>query len=172
MRRARCQVNMKTLSLGLLLLFACSGADAAPNPLFDVKFEDGSGGIHMLTLGFYRKVPPPVVVDKMLRDLLNEAIAFDPTKDILATAFKEGVTLAEDQYSGSLVYTATTHKVQTYEEYRGVKKSTTTGAGYTTEVKKEKTLEGSSQRGSGWMCRSCFRNSRAETLRIRRSRQK
>jgi len=32
----------------------------------------------------------------MLRDQLNEAIAFDPTKDILARAFNEDVTLAEN----------------------------------------------------------------------------
>jgi hypothetical protein len=115
---------------------------AAPVKLFDVTLEDVKGGGRVLNVGFYGKLPPPEIVDKILRESLDHAILIDPTVDILATAFLDNDMLNSNQYSGSLLYKASQKKVMTFDEYRGVKRTTSSRSGYFIEVEEEKTLAG------------------------------
>lgn len=74
---------------------------APPKKLFDVTLQDVAGAGRNLDVGFYGKVPPPKVVDKIVRESLEHAILIDPTKDILATGFLGNDVLSSSQYSGS-----------------------------------------------------------------------
>jgi len=134
---------MKAKVLAVVLILVCQVAVvAATTKLFDVTLEDVKGGGRTLNVGFYGKLPPPNVVDKILRESLDHAILIDPTTDILATAFLNDNTLSSNQYSGSLVYKASRKKVMTFDEYRGVKRTTSGTSGYFVEVEEKKTLAG------------------------------
>ena len=135
---------MKVIVLtGAVFILVCQVVFAAPpKKLFDVTLEDVKGGGRVLNVGFYGKLPPPNIVDKILRESLDHAILIDPTVDILATGFLGDDTLNTNQYSGSLVYKASQKKVMTFDEYRGVKRVTSSRSGYFVEVEEEKTLDG------------------------------
>jgi len=126
-----------------ILVLACHVAFAAPpKKLFDVALEDVVGAGRVLSVGFYGKLPPPKVVDKIVRQSLDHAILIDPSKDILATGFVGDDALGSNQYSGSLVYKAAQKKVMTMDEYSGVKRATSSGNAYFVEVEDGQTLPG------------------------------
>ena len=100
------------------------------------------GSERILELTFYRDVPQPQVVDKMLRESLEHAVAADGTRDILAMAFLGEEVLTSTQYSGELVYRAAQRKIMTLEQSRGVKTTVTDAAGYSVEVSEEKSAGG------------------------------
>jgi len=128
---------------GAVFILVCQMALAAPpKKLFDVALEDMKGGGRVLNIGFYGKLPPPNIVDKILRESLSHAILIDPTMDIVATAFLGNDTLNSKQYSGTLIYNASQKKVMTFDEYSGVKRTTSSHSGYFLEVKEDKTLNG------------------------------
>ena len=106
--------------------------------------EDLPGAQNTRTLGvaFYRNTPPPSVVDNMVRQALEEAVTIDPTKDIVATAFLGDAALSENQYSGELVFDAHQKKIMTFDEYQGLKTTTSENSNYFVEVTEEKTFEG------------------------------
>jgi hypothetical protein len=86
--------------------------------------------------------PQPQVVDKMLRESLEHAVAADGSRDIVAMAFLGDEALSDTQYSGELMYRATEKKIMTLEEARGVKTTITDAAGYSVKVSEDKTNPG------------------------------
>jgi len=133
-------MTIRILATALLVL-ACQVAVAAPpKKLFDTTLEDVKGGGRVLNVGFYGKLPPPSVVDKILRESLEHAILIDPTVDILAMGFLGNDALNSNQHSGSLVYKAKEKKIVTFDEYRGVKTTSSATKNYFVEVQEEKTL--------------------------------
>jgi len=112
---------------------------------YEVSLKDIPGAPHgdrVLELGFDRDVPQPQVVDKMLRESLEPAVAADGSRDIVAIAFLGDEVLSDTQYSGELMYRAAQRKIMTLEEARGVKTTITDAAGYSVKVSEEKTLAG------------------------------
>ncbi len=112
---------------------------------YEVSLKDIPGAPHgdrVLELGFDRDVPQPQVVDKMLRESLEHAVAADGSRDIVAIAFLGDEVLSDTQYSGELMYRAAQRKIMTLEEARGVKTTITDAAGYSVKVSEEKTLAG------------------------------
>ena len=118
------------------------------NPVnYEVSLKDipgvrGGGSERILELVFDRDVPEPQVVDKMLRESLEHAVAADGSRDIVAIAFLGDEVLSDTQYSGELMYRAAQRKIMTLEEVRGVKTTITDAAGYSVKVSEEKTLAG------------------------------
>ena len=100
------------------------------------------GSERILELIFNRDVPQPQVVDKMLRESLEHAVAADGSQDILAMAFLGEEVLTSTQYSGELVYRAAQRRIITLEQSRGVKTTATDAAGYSVEVSEEKSAGG------------------------------
>jgi hypothetical protein len=100
------------------------------------------GSERILELTFDRDVPQPQVVDKMLRESLEHAVAADGSRDIVAMAFLGDEVLSDTQYSGELMYRAAQRKIMTLEEARGVKTTITDAVGYSVKVSEEKTLAG------------------------------
>lgn len=126
-----------------VFVLACHVAAAAPpKKLFDATLQDVQGGGRVLNVSFYGKLPPPTVVDRILRQSLDHAILIDSRVDILATGFLGDDSLNSNQYSGSLVYKASQKKIMSYDEYRGVKTTTSSTSSYFVEVQEEKTLTG------------------------------
>ena len=112
---------------------------------YEVSLKDIPGAPHgdrVLELGFDRDVPQPQVVDKMLRESLEHAVAADGSRDIVAIAFLGDEVLSDTQYSGELMYRAAQGKIMTLEEARGVKTTITDAAGCSVKVSEEKTLAG------------------------------
>jgi hypothetical protein len=112
---------------------------------YEVSLKDIPGAPHgdrVLELGFDRDVPQPQVVDKMLRESLEHAVAADGSRDIVAIAFLGDEVLSDTQYSGELMYRAAQRKIMALEEARGVKTTMTDAAGYSVKVSEEKTLAG------------------------------
>jgi hypothetical protein len=101
-----------------------------------------AGSERILELIFYRDVPQPQVVDKMLRESLEHAVTVDGSQDILAMAFLGEEVLTSTQYSGELVYHAAQRKIMTLEQSRGVKTTATDAAGYSVEVSEQKSAGG------------------------------
>jgi hypothetical protein len=111
----------------------------------EVSLKDIPGAPHgdrVLELTFDRDVPQPQVVDKMLRESLEHAVAADGSRDIVAIAFLGDEVLSDTQYSGELMYRAAQRKIMTLEDARGVKTTITDAAGYSVKVSEEKTLAG------------------------------
>ena len=111
----------------------------------EVELKDVPGSPHRdraLELTFDRDVPQPQVVDKMLRESLEHAVAADGSRDIVAIAFQGDEVLSDTQYSGELFYSAAQRKIMTLEEARGVKTTITDAAGYSVKVSEEKTNAG------------------------------
>jgi len=135
--------NMTTLRLIALFLFATLTAHAASQKVYEVVLKDVSGTGLLLELAFYRNPPSPKIVDKMLRDSLEQAVSIDGTRDILAMAFLGEDVLTDTQYSGELVYRASQRKIMTGDESRGVKTTVTdTGGKYSLQVSEDKTVGG------------------------------
>src|SRR5438094_5449061 len=112
---------------------------------YEVSLKDIPGAPHgdrVLELGFDRDVPQPQVVDKMLRESLEHAVAADGSRDIVAIAFLGDEVLSDTQYSGELMYRAAQRKIMTLEEARGVKTTITDAVGYSVKVSEEQTLAG------------------------------
>jgi hypothetical protein len=101
---------MTTLRLIALLTVTTLTAHAAPQKIYEVVLKDvpgaRSGTERILEVSFYSKLPPPTMVDKILRDSLEQAASIDGTRDILAMAFLGEEVLTDTQYSGELVYRA------------------------------------------------------------------
>jgi hypothetical protein len=127
-----------------LLSLSPAQAASSSGKVFEITLEDGPGAQNIRTLyvTFYRKSPPPSVVDNMVRNALEEAIAIDSSKDIVATAFLGEAALSNNQYSGGLVFDAHQNKIMTFDEYRGLKTTTSENSDYFVEVTEEKTFEG------------------------------
>lgn len=134
-------MNLRLL-LTVLALMSQIAIAAPPKKLFETTLEDVQHGGRVLNVVFYTKVPAPAVVDKILRDSLDQAIRIDPSRDILAMAFFGNDALHNNQYSGSLVYKAAERRVVTFNEYLGVKTSMSGTASYLVQVQEDKTLTG------------------------------
>ena len=113
---------MTTLRLIALLAVTTLVAHAAPQKIYEIVLKDvpgaRSGTERILEVSFSSKLPPPKIIDKMLRDSLEQASSIDGTRDILAMAFLGEEALTETQYSGELVYRASDRKIVTLEEFR------------------------------------------------------
>ncbi|HYX31352.1 MAG TPA: hypothetical protein VE863_22645, partial [Pyrinomonadaceae bacterium] len=96
----------------------------------------------MCEVVFSGKLPQPEAVDKIVRQSLEDAARKNPTKDILGAAFLGDENLTDNQYSGMLIYTAATKKIQTVDEYHGVKRSTSATPAYFVETKEDHTYPG------------------------------
>lgn len=138
----------------IALLALTAAAHAASQKLYEVVLKDvpgaRSGTERTLELSFYSKLPPPKIVDKMLRDSLEQAASIDGTRDILAMAFLGEDVLTDTQYSGELVYRASLKKIITGDEARGVKTTVTSTGRYSLEVSEEKTSGGTNP-GKQWL---------------------
>lgn len=134
-------MNLRLL-LAVLALVSHVAIAAPPKRLFETTLEDVQAGGRVLNVVFYTKVPAPAVVDKILRDSLDQAIRLDPSRDILGMAFFGNDALSSNQHSGSLVYKAAERKVVTLDEYQGVKTSTSATASYLVQIQEGKTLAG------------------------------
>lgn len=127
----------------ILLVMSCQGAIAAtPSKLFEVTLEDVQGGGRVLDVVFYGKLPAPKIVDKIVRESLDHAVLIDSTVDILAMGFLDDDKLNSNQSSGDLVYKAAQKKVITFDEYRGLKTTTSTTGTYFIEVQEDHTYAG------------------------------
>lgn len=135
-------MSVRVLVTAVFVLACQVAIAAAQKKLFDATLEDVQGVGRVLNVSFYRKLPPASAVDKILRESLDHAILIDPTVDILAMAFLGNDALNSNQYSGSLVYKASQRKVMTFDEYRGVKTTTSGTGSYFVEVQEDKTLAG------------------------------
>ena len=122
---------------------ATATAHGAANKVYEVVLKDVPGTGLFLELDFYRNPPPPKIVDRMLRNSVEQAVSIDGTRDILAMAFLGEDVLTDTQYSGELVYRASQRKIMTGDESRGVKTTVTdTGGRYSLEVSEDKTVGG------------------------------
>jgi hypothetical protein len=135
---------MRAFGLGAaVFVLACQVAVAAsPKKLFDATLQDVQGGGRVLHVSFYGKLAPPSVVDKILRQSLDHAVLIDPTVDIVAMGFLGDDALNSNRYSGSLIYKASQKKIMTFDEYRGVKTTTSSTSNYLVEIQEEKTFAG------------------------------
>jgi len=133
---------MTTLRFVALLALTTLTARAAPQKVYEVVLKDAPGTGLVLELAFYTKPPSPQIVDKMLRQSLEQAASIDGTRDILAMAFLREEVLTGTQYSGELVYRASQKKIMTLDESRGVKTTVTNTGRYSLEVGEDKTSGG------------------------------
>lgn len=134
---------MTNILAAAALILACHGAFAVPpKTLFDVALKDVAGAGRVLNVGFYGSLPPPKVVDRIIRESLDHAILIDPSKDILAAGFIGDDALSDNQHSGTLVYKAGLKKVMTYDEFTGVKRVTTSANGYLVVIEDGATAPG------------------------------
>lgn len=125
------------IALGLQPAFAKQS-----EKLFDVVLEGTQGEAYVVSVSFYKKVPAPPVVDKIVRESLDHAILINPTTDILAYGFHGDDNLNANQYSGPLIYKADQKKIMNFDEWQGIKTATSSTADYFVEIKEEKTYEG------------------------------
>ncbi|HUY67891.1 MAG TPA: hypothetical protein VMV79_01145 [Alphaproteobacteria bacterium] len=112
-------------------------SNSRSDKLYDVILQDIPGGGRVLDIGFYKKLPPPSVIDHIVRQSLDNAVLIFPAIDILAEAFHGNDTLNSDQYGGPLIYKAGLKKVEKFwkpEQWGGVKIPTTSFNSYYTEV--------------------------------------
>jgi hypothetical protein len=130
-----------TLTLVVASFAGCTGRNAQETGNYKIEIRE-SGGSLVCEVVFSGKLPPPEKVDKIVREALEDAARKYPTKDILGAAFLGEENLTDNQYSGMLVYTAATKKIQTMDEYHGVKKSTSATASYFVETKEDHTYPG------------------------------
>ena len=134
-------VILVALALITAGLVGCGGSSTQNRGNYRIEIHE-SGGSLVCEVVFSGKLPPPETVDKIVREALEDAARKNPTKDILAAAFLGDENLNDNQYSGMLVYTAATKTIQTIDESRGVKKSTSATASYFVEIKEDHTYEG------------------------------
>jgi hypothetical protein len=107
------------------------------NPKFEVSVEDVGGRVcHVIFAG---KLPSPATVDKIVRESLEKAVQKDPSKDILTATSLGDEDLDNNQYSGELVYKAAEKKILTFDEYHGVKTSTSSTPSYFVQIKEDHT---------------------------------
>jgi hypothetical protein len=137
---------MATLRSIALLTVTTLTAHAAPEKIYELLLKDvpgaRSGTERILEVAFYRKLPPHKIVDKMLRDSLEQAASVDGTRDILAMAFLGEDALTDIQYSGELVYRAADKRIMTLDESRGLKTTAVDNGTYYVELKEDRTLAG------------------------------
>lgn len=140
-------MNMKRLVICAVLIVALSRMmvlEAQTGKIFGVELSDKRGAGRVLNVSFYSNVPAPAVVDKILRQALEIAIAIDPTKEILATVFHGDEVLSRNQGSGSLVYRISDKKIVSLDEFRGQASSvtSTTASNYSLSISERKTATG------------------------------
>jgi hypothetical protein len=116
--------TIKTISVFIasIILNCPAYAASQSSKLFDVTLQDIPGGGRVLDIGFYKKPPSPKVIDKIVRQSLDDAILVAPSNDILAEAFIGDQTLNSDQYGGPLIYKARLKKIQKFwkpEQWKG-----------------------------------------------------
>jgi len=133
---------MKSLQILAIAFFATLSSQAATQKIYEVVLKDVPGGGLVLALAFYSKLPPPQIVDKILKESLEHAVSIEGTRDILAIAFQEEDVLTTTQYSGELVYRAKQQKIMTMDESRGIKKTITDVGSYALENTERKTAKG------------------------------
>lgn len=134
---------MKMLARAFLICFLfCAEVHAASKPIFSVSLEDKPAAGRILYVEFYDKIPAPEIVDKILRETLEHAIAIDASKDILATALKGDDELSSNQYSGSLSYDAKEKKILNMDELFDAKTTASETPDYYVEIAEEHTMEG------------------------------
>lgn len=135
-------VRLIILMIAALLSLPQVQAASSSKKVFEITLEDRPENLRLLSIVFYEKPPAPSVVDKMVRQALEEAVTIDSTKNILAIAFLGDGVLTENQYSGSLIFDAHKKKIMTFDEYQGVKSTTSENSNYFMEVTEDKTYEG------------------------------
>lgn len=133
---------MKTITIAALLGIFVVHATAEAGKLYEVILEDIKGGPRTLSLVFEKPLPPPEVVDNLLRESLESAVKIRGDEDILATPFVGDDVMSPNQSSGHLVYVATKKKIMTMDEHRGIKKSSESRKSYHMVITEEKTLAG------------------------------
>jgi hypothetical protein len=132
---------MVTLTILIAILIVCGNRGTRDNVKYTVDISE-SNGLQNCQITFSGELPPPAAVDKIVRDVIEDAARKDPSKDILATAFLGNEVLDDNQYSGELVYKAAEKKILTFNEYRGVKTSTSSTSSYFVEIEEDHTYEG------------------------------
>ena len=125
-----------------VIISLCAPAVTSAHELFGVSLEDVQGGGRLLSVSFYGRLPAPLVVDKIVRRSLEDAVLFDPSKDIVAQAFSDDDILNSSQWSGALIYNAEKKKIQTFDEYNGVNATDSQKTGYFVEVTEDKVFAG------------------------------
>jgi hypothetical protein len=123
------------------ILIACGDSGIKDNAKYTVDISE-SNGLQNCQITFSGELPPPAAVDKIVRDVIEDAARKNPSKDILATAFLGNEVLDDNQYSGELVYKAAEKKILTFNESRGVKTSTSSTPTYFVQIEEDHTYEG------------------------------
>ena len=135
------RVILVTLALLAVGFLGCYRASIKNPGNYEIEIRE-SGGSLVCEVVFSGELPPPAAVDEIVRRSLEDAARKNPTKDILAAAFLGDENLTDNQYSGMLVYTAATKKIQTIDESRGVKTTNAATSSYFVETKEDHTYEG------------------------------
>jgi hypothetical protein len=90
----------------LILAATVATTFGAPKVLFEVQLQDVPSGGLICQVTFFGVPPAPATVDKIVRNALQSASLVEPTREILAIAFRGDDTLNSNQYSGALIYRA------------------------------------------------------------------
>jgi len=124
---------------------------ATPVPTQAVAANDGdyyvetqrNGEITVVQVTF-RKLPSSAgVASRIVRQAIEDAVAKDGSREILAMAFNtDGDALADEKYGGSLTYKPNDKSIMTMDQRRGVKVTASNNADYFCETKEDKTFEG------------------------------
>jgi len=133
---------MKILQIISIAILTALSSQAATQKIYEVVLKDVPSGGLVLELAFYSKMPPPLIVDKILKESLEHAVSIDGTRDILAIAFQGKNVLAGTQYSGELVYRANQKKIMTMDESRGITNTINDVGPYALQVIENKTAAG------------------------------
>lgn len=116
-----------------------------------------SGGITVVQVTF-RKLPSSTTqAATIVREALENAVAKDGGREILAMAFNSsGDALADAQYGGPLTYKPDGKSIMTMDERRGVQSTTNDNGAYFLKVTEEKTYEGITPARKWLTCKLVF----------------
>lgn len=135
--RPRHETREKRESVPLVARDGASTDSPESNPKFEVSVEDVGGRVcHIIFAG---KLPSPATVDKIVRESLETAVQKDSSQDILTATSLGDEDLDNSQYSGELVYKSAEKKILTFDEYHGVKTSTSSAPSYSVQIKEDHT---------------------------------
>lgn len=110
----------------ILFTFGCAlapkpnssnGTAAETPPMFKVEITDLKD-LRICNLNFTGPLPSSPTVDRVLRQAVEKAVKENAKKDILAKAWVGNEELTRKQYSGGLVYKASTKKIITLDEFQ------------------------------------------------------
>jgi len=92
----------------------------------------------------FRKLPSSTdAASRIVRQAIEDAVAKDGSREILAMAFNaDGDALSDEKYGGALSYKPNDKSIKTMDERRGVRVTTGGTADYFLKVEEDKTLAG------------------------------